>query len=277
MKNRFRIVLFSVAVVISAVMPCGCGSGSDDDEGYETRVMVTDVTQAYLYYWLIFREAENAWALVHEAGYAAGETTRENGRSISYQLTEGGKGIVSVVFDGWRQHTAILSGTMTVDLPVDKDSYRQNGRVSISLSKFSINGQQVTGFATITFSAAGEIDQYAYSLTEAAIYDSDDEQILITCSMSGGRFQRIDGSATTASPEDDLWAFNGNMTGMLHNQSSLKYTNTVDNSHWLVYEWGCDRKAMNGYCRLTAAGRTADYRYGDACDSAIEVKTLTRQ
>ncbi|MDR0715088.1 MAG: hypothetical protein LBF89_12675 [Bacteroidales bacterium] len=273
MKKGFRIIVFFA--VVAVVLLDGCRKGSD--EVYEPRVLVTDVTQAYLYYYMVFREAENAWALVHENGYVSGQTAAENGRSVDYRLSEGSKGIISVEFDRWQQHTATLSGTMTVDLPVERDSYRQNGRVTVSLSGFSINGQQVTGFSTITYSGSDEIDQYNYSLTEASVYSKDGEQILITSSLSGGRFQRVAGSATIAVAEDDSWIFNGTMSGILRNRSDLRYSNTVDNDYWLLYEWGCSRKAMYGYCRLTAGGRTIDYRCGASCDSEIEVKTLTQQ
>jgi hypothetical protein len=251
-----------------------------DQNSYDVRLAVTDVTQAHLYYYMIFREAENAWALVHKDGYQFGKEITENHRIIQLDSLKK-KSYIDVTFTEWKWGTATLSGKLILNLPARADSsYKRKDRITVSLTGFSINGQQMTGFSTISYTGTATtdttnvVDSYSYALADGSIYSTNGKQILITASVSNGVFRRIDGSATIAQPEDDIWTFNGVMTGLIRNNASQKYSNKADKL-LTVFGWDCNNKALLGNCILTIGKQEIFYDYGIFCDSEIDIKTDT--
>jgi hypothetical protein len=280
-KNILNSLCLSVAVVLT-LLQSGCHK---DDASYSPGTMVIDVSQAYMYYFIIFREAETAWAQVHENGYRYGEKTGNSNRTI--QLDSLNKKIyIDVHLKDYTWESTVLSGKFTIALTADS-SYLKKDKATISLDSLFINKQKVEGFSTITHTLNEETDQYSYILASGSIYSVDGEDILITSAVSGGTLLRTAGSATIATPEDDVWTFTGTMTGKIRNSESLKYSNTVavgkdmsQNPPVTVqippaFYYDCSKKARQGACILTVGGREIFYRYDNDCESPIQVETVT--
>jgi hypothetical protein len=274
MKQNKILTGIGVFMAIMLLMQSGCRK--DDNASGNPGTMVTDVAQAYMYYFFIFREAETAWALVHENGYLTGTVLDTENRTISYVFSDKGKYSIDIVLKDWTWNasSATLSGKITVDLPADS-SYMKKDKATISLSDFFINQQEVKGFSTITYSQNEEIDYYGYVLASGSIYSVDGNDILITSAITSGTFQRAQGSATIATPDDDIWTFNGTMTGKIRNAATLQYSNTVATQAPPVFDWNCSRKAQQGVCKLTVGKQEIIYDYGYDCESIIQISTVT--
>ncbi|GHT77913.1 hypothetical protein FACS189464_0460 [Bacteroidia bacterium] len=281
-RNFLNTICISAAAAVLLLLQPAC---SKDDASYSPDEMVIDVTQAYMYYFIIFREAETAWAQVHEDGYPVGKVDSTESRKVYYLLkteikTEGDtikKYSIEVDFEDYRWNSTVLSGKITVNLAADS-SYTKNDRTTVSLSKFFINRQEVEGFSIISHTRNEETDQYSYTLASGSIYSVDGEDILITSAVSSGVFHRTKGSATTDTPEDDVWTFNGAMTGKIRNTESLKYSNAVHLPPTFYRD--CNKKARQGVCTLTVGKQNIFYDYGvngnpAACDSPIQIETVT--
>jgi hypothetical protein len=270
---------FILAVSVSVLLLYGC---KHDNGAYSYTVgdIVQYNAQAAIYFHTIFREAENAWAFIHEKKYDTQVYTEETGASykkIYCGETEGSQCIINIEYNSWLSGTFHLMGKITVTLP-DKNVYRQEGKTAgVKLSDdFSIAQQRVTGSSSMTFvkNAEDANDHYDYKLTSASIYDMDDRQRLITAGISNGKYVRMGGNQTL-SPGDDIWALTATMTGQLFDDANMKYTNTVVDSGEPVYFLMNCPKAIGGVSDVIIPDRPyIRYTYGPDCDSDIEMLTV---
>ena len=220
-----NIILFAAIIFL-------CQCKDESKEPYSNEYIVTDNAQAALYFHVIFREAENVWAYIDSMDYAEGIYRVPESPSTNYKklncTDEEGKNIVIVEYHEWKTNHLSLAGKIKVIFSNDS-SYRKNGMVAnVYLEDFSINGQDVVGASTVKFTGAGEKDLYTFSLLNgSAIYQrGSSKSVLISGIINNGQYERIEGRETF-SPDDDLWAYYGVMTGQLRNDPNLKYTNTV--------------------------------------------------
>ncbi|MDR1672192.1 MAG: hypothetical protein LBS09_01820 [Bacteroidales bacterium] len=270
--NIKRSVILAGWVVL---MPYACNR--DKSSSVNPAEAVVSVTQAHLYHYVIFREAEYAWGAAHRNGYTElpmSDTDGHGQRTITYRTTESGKSEVEAAYTAWQWGNMSISGILTVDLP-DKNLYRQKDKqASIRLTGFSINGQTVTGYATFRYAGNDSDDHYSYSFSNAAIYGADEQQILILSSISAGNFVRKAGS-DTADQDDDRWTFTGTMSGNLNNNTSLTYSNSVTEE--MTFDWDCSNKAVQGKCSLAVTGQAIEYDCGASCNDAIRINSTTHK
>ncbi|MDR1865839.1 MAG: hypothetical protein LBR08_09760 [Bacteroidales bacterium] len=269
---------YIVAMACSACWWCGCKKSAN--VSFAPEETVTDLAQTYLYYSMIFREAEHAWALIDHRQYPAEPVTETgaNGaqRIFTWVETEEGKPELTVEYRAWTWGTATLAGKLTMNMP-GKDLYRESGKTAtVNFTGFSINRQNIAGYANITRAAAGDdgADRYNYSFNNSSIYDETGQQVIIASTMTNGSLTRVEGGDTHPVQEDDTWSFTGSMSGTLRNNISLKYSNAV--SEPLFYEWACGRKAMKGRCTLTVNRQEIIYDYGASCNSQISIGYITK-
>ena len=221
-----RIII--LAIVFFALSHCKKNS----DEPYSNIDIVMDNAQAALYFHTVFCEAEYAWAFADINDYED-ITVDDPKRKLKYwhSSEEKTNDTVTIEYNDLvlKNHLS-LTGTIIVSFDNDS-SYRKNQKkANLLLSDFSINGQKVVGEASITYRVTtnNPNDQYVYTLLNgSAIHETGTSAMLISCVISNGQYERIEGNETTAQNDDDVWAFSGAMTGMLHDDPNLKYTNTV--------------------------------------------------
>ncbi|MDR2038389.1 MAG: hypothetical protein LBQ60_10750 [Bacteroidales bacterium] len=277
--------LKNIIIVALAVILLPTCKKDDDEVEYTPIDMVGDVVWATSYYSVIFREAEDAWALVDKNNYSTDPITEENEsrkKTITFKEPSEGKFVVDIEYNAWSLNDMTLMGTITIDLP-DKEVYGQSGRTAVIklTNRFSVNGQIVTGNMPITcrFVTEGEtqIDRYDYKLNTASIHSlEDDKKVIITCDVTNGSYTRIEGAETKADPKDDVWSFTGTMTGMLRDDANFTYSNTVSGTEGetLLFKSTC-YKALQGVCKLTVKGKSdMHYTYGTECDSKILIETI---
>ena len=208
-----------------------CQCKKNPEEPYPNENVVMDNAQAALYFHTIFREVENAWAFVDSMDYRDGPYPDEASKSTFYKkLTyDGNAEIVTIEYNAWETNHLFLWGTITVSFNVD--SYRREGKIAhVLLTDFAINQQYVEGQVSIKFNKrTGDNDNYTFTLLEgAAIHEYGHAMpVLISCTISNGQYERTEGNKTLIQ-DDDVWVYTGVMTGMLHNDPNLKYTNTVN-------------------------------------------------
>lgn len=265
---------FIPVVCVVALLLYGCKQ-DDGEHSYTVDDIVQYNAQAAIYFHTIFREAENAWAFIHEKKYDTQVYTEETGvscKKVYCGETEGSQFIINIEYNSWLSGTFHLMGKITVTLP-DKNVYRQDGKTAnVKLSDdFSIAQQRVTGSSSMTYVKSTEDanDHYDYRLTEASIYDVDDRQPLITAGISNGKYVRIEGNQTL-SQGDDTWALVATMTGQLFGEANMKYTNTVVNPDEPVYFLMNCPKAIGGASDVIVPNQPyIRYTYGTDCDSDI--------
>ena len=222
-----------IAILLTATVLLLCYCKKDDEK---TSYIVDDVilsnAQAAVYFHVIFREAENAWAIIDEKGYLSEPVVFESGTTgkkiISFE--ESGELLLTIEYHTWTAGKVQLMGTMTVILPHKFYPARENKPASIQLSDFSINGQRVIGFASFTYipGVEGSNDIYNYKLADAAVYDKESPNLkLITADIKNGRYERIEDGDTPINQSDDIWKFTATTTGMLYDDPKMKYTNTI--------------------------------------------------
>ncbi len=276
---KFRNITF---IIVAIVVLCYCKK--DDDEGqYTNEQIVYTNAQTTMYLHTIFREAENAWAIVDSMEYDVAKTYVRNvgvssSKTITYKETEGGVKTATIEYSAWNTGNVQLMGNIVVTLP-DKGVYKQNGKTAaISLeNNFSIQGQRVTGYATFKYNTTtnNPNDQYTYTFTDGIIYDKDETQgrkILTTATIVNGPYERIEGGSTVYEG-DDIWAYTGTLTGLLNNDPNMKYTNTVLVSYTTVnnekksgivhFSMNC-QTAEDGVCTVVISGRP-NIIYGYDC------------
>ena len=231
-------------IIILAAIIVLCQCKKNPEAPYSNENIVMDNAQAALYFHTIFREVENAWAFIYSMEYKKGKyPIKSNKSSSGKELTYDEKN-VTIEYNNWETGHLYLSGTITVSFGIG--SYRKEGSIAnVYLTDFSINQQYVVGGSSIKFikKVAGKEkegengekeveynDTYTFTLLEgAAIHEIGFSMpVLITCTIAnGGQYERIDGN-NTLEQDDDVWVFSGVMTGMLHDDPNLKYTNTVN-------------------------------------------------
>jgi hypothetical protein len=230
-----KIIVLSVALV--ALSQCK----KNPPEPYSNEKIVMDNAQAALYFHTVFREAENAWAFIHDREYVEKTyTDSASTQAVFKKLTYGPykdvvtKKMMTIEYNEWESNQLLLRGQM--DVIFDKDSsYRKDGKIAnVELKDFSINGQNVVGEVTLKYKKSASNpdvppkDQYTFTLLNgAAICEKDySSTVLISCAIANGQYERTTGYGTL-DQEDDVWIFSGATTGMLRNDPNLKYTNTV--------------------------------------------------
>ncbi len=222
-----NIILLSVSVLSL----CYC---KKDDEGssYTVDDIVYTNSQAAVYFHTMFREAENAWAIVDSIKYSTDPYEEKNGsayKKITFKETEA-QISVTVEYNAWMSGTFLLGGSMTIILP--GKFYRVKDKAAnVTLNSFSINGQRVIGTATLMYRVVEgneKNDHYDYSLADAAIYHAKESpaQRLITAGITNGKYERIGGGATVKQ-NDDIWSYTATMKGLLYDDPNMAYTNTI--------------------------------------------------
>ena len=230
MKNQKIIVL---AVVFVAFSQCKKAS----EEPYPSENIIMDNAQATMYFHTVFREAENAWAFIHEKEYEEATfsdlvSTSTSYKEMTYEPYKNikNKNMITIVYHEWKSNDLLLMGKIIVVFDNDSCYRKDNKTANITLTDFTINGQNVAGEATMRYRKVGSNpnDQYAYSLLNGAtIYEKkNSKKALISCTIGNGQYERIEGN-DTLSQDDDVWAYSGTMTGTLRDDPKLKYTNTV--------------------------------------------------
>ena len=220
----------NIVILAAIVLLCQCKK--DPEEPYSNENIVMDNAQAALYFHTVFREAENAWAFIDSKNYEDGTYIDEASRSSIYKrLTyEESKKTVVIDYNAWETNQLFLLGSITVEFAVN--SYRGDGSTaSVYLTDFSINQQSVVGGSSIKYRKVqnSDNDHYTYTLLDgAAIHEQGHAMpVLISATIANGQYERTEGNDTLIQ-EDDVWEYSGVMTGMLHNDPNLKYTNTVN-------------------------------------------------
>jgi hypothetical protein len=163
-----------------------------------------------------------------------------------------------------------LNGTVNIDIN-DSNTYRiDESTATISLSGFSIAGQNIGGgsFSTIKYNRKeddeNENDRYIYTLTNMSIYGKDaGKSVLINCTISNGAYERVGGGGTL-SMDDDEWIYIGTMSGMMLDDPKLKYTNRVTSS--VYFTMGC-KTARSGRSQVSIPGRKYDVVHDYDCSS----------
>ncbi len=282
MKFRNIIIL---AVAIVSLSQCK----KDSEESYPNENIVMDNAQAALYFHTIFREAENAWGFVDSVKYVSKAYPNPANTPTSYKIITYDKSAktVTIEYNAWVVANQLLIGT--IYFTVVENAYRPQttgiiASITVDLTDFSINQQSVTGSSKIqyVYKVDSKNDHYTYTLYKgAAIYKAGvNMPVIITGEISEGQYERTKGSATYTQ-KDDEWAYSGAMTGMLHDDPNLKYTNTVLTSYTVdgekmdgtVYFTLNCTTAKQGVSQIKISGRP-DIIYGYEC-SGIYYESVT--
>ena len=206
------------------------------EEPYSNENIVMDNAQAALYFHAVFCEAENAWAFAHINDYEE-KTDGDSKKKLTYLHGSKNKDSVAIEYHDWElKHHLSLTGKIIVTFDNDS-SYRKDSKTAgILLSEFSINGQTVVGEAAIRYrkTTTNPNDQYVFTLLNGSAIRETGNAMLISCIISNGQYERIEGNETIAQDDDDVWAFSGVMTGTLHDDPNLKYTNTMSATPYML-------------------------------------------
>ena len=245
------IIIFSVAFV--ALSQCKKEAGAP----YSNESIVVDNAQAALYFHAIFCEAEYVWAFIDSMKYVSGEYADQENTSTVYKTITYFRDTKTATVDyrAWLSNHLRLTGTISVVF--DTVSYRINGKTaSIYLSDFSINAQDVIAKESTIKYRNGVNDQYACTLSEGAIREKDGNMpVLITCNITDGQYERIEGGETFGQ-EDDVWTYYGTMKGMIRDDPKLNYTNTVLATSTYVDNYG---EIQDGKINYTMTCETAGH------------------
>ena len=224
MKIRNIIILFLTFVSLSHCKK------NDTEEPYSNEEIIRDNAKAAVYYHVVFREVENAWAFIHDKKYQSGtyveEITPTIFKKITYDKENTNKELI-VEYNAWQSNDLLLGGELR--LRIEAGAYRENGMIAIVyLTDFAINGQLISGEPSLKYITREDgNDQYTYTVGRGAIYEEGNSKTtLISCNISGGQYVRVEGDETL-SQKDDVWTYTGTMKGILHEDPNLEYTNTV--------------------------------------------------
>ena len=277
MKIKRIILFFTVFIALSQCK-------KEPEELYSDENIVLDNAQAALYFHTIFREAENAWAFVNDKNYEAFtdiQTDPDKPASIYKKYTYSDKDII-IDYHAWLTNHLILAGTIRVNFAIN--SYRSDGMVAnVYLTDFSINGQDIKGNATIKYKK-NDNDQYEYKFFDGVIHEYGFTMpVLISGNITTSQYERIEGGETKLLQDDDVWAYSGTMTGMLHDDPKLNYTNKVltsyifENGENGVIHFTMDKNcltAKKGASQITIPGRP-DIIYGYFCSGVDFISVTT--
>jgi hypothetical protein len=222
-----NIVILAVAVVLLIQ----CNKKETDEQPYPNESIVLDNAQAALYFHTIFREAENAWALIDSMDYKSGtynDPANSGTKTKTYDFDEKND-VVSINYNAWPTNNLSLAGTIRVTF--EKISYRVDGKVAtITLSNFSIHGQDIRGIFRITYSrkeANTGNDMYSFQLIDSpTIHEAGYNKPVLISGSGSGNYVRIEGG-DTFEQDDDVWTFTMTMKGKIRENPKLNYTNTV--------------------------------------------------
>ncbi len=273
--NLKNIFLFIIVISIFG------GCKKDSEESITNEQILENNAQAVMYFHTIFRESENAWAVVDSINYDPTNIVEEkvgsSYRKISYNSDTN---TVTVEYNAWVSGRMQLGGKVYIKVP---NRYKENGSTAaVTLESFSIQAQRVTGAATLTYSKVegSETDHYQYKLTNGAIYHQDETQlqVLITANIQNGAYERTAGG-NTVDQKNDLWAYTGTMTGLLYEDPNMSYTNNVLTSYvdgsgatqngTVYYSLGC-LTAKEGVAQIKTSGRS-DITYQYDCSEYFYV------
>lgn len=253
MKIKY-IVIF--AFVIFSLNQC---NKNEAVTSYSNESIVIDQAQAAMYFQIVFREAEHAWALMDSIDYVEDSQIDPASTSTMFKkLTyNDSANIVTIEYQSWETNNYHLSGI--IDVRFDKDVYRKEGEVAnVYLEGFSINGQKMVGESSLKYRIEKDNvnDVYTYILLNGSAIHEEGASMpqLISGSIANARYERIEGGATFE-PDDDVWTFSGTMTGMLRETPSLRYTNKVLTRDGPVqYAMNC-KVARQGVSEIEIKGR----------------------
>ena len=281
MKIR-NIILLTIAIVSL----CDC-SKDTPEEPYSNKDIVEVNAQAALYFHTVFREAENAWAFINSKEYKPGTYADQSNPlpAVKNLIYNESTGTVTIDYNAWKTGGLLLIGTISVKFP--KDSYQMGDmRASVFLTDFSIETHPVMGELTLQYRKVNnnDNDHYSYSVTNGAVHEKGRSMpVLISGSITNGQYERTEGATTILLQDDDEWAYSGTMTGILRNDPSLKYTNTVlaayttengeERSGTVHYAFGCTT-ASSGVSQIKISDRP-DIIYAYNC-TAIDFLSVTR-
>jgi hypothetical protein len=222
-----------LVVVVALFAQCK----KDPEETYSNDRIMLDNAMAASYFHTVFREAENAWALVDSMKYVQGTYHDPASKPIEYKTKtityDDASGKVTVTYSSWLEANQSLIGTIYFN--VAKNAYQPQSAdipsvITVHLIDFSINQQSVTGSCRIQYSyvADSESDHYACTFLDgSAIYEAGANMpVIITGATSNGKYERIKGGQTYTQ-KDDEWTYSSTVTGMLYDDPNMKYTNTV--------------------------------------------------
>ena len=259
-----------MVVVLVALSQCK----KEPEKPYSNDNIMLDNAQAALYFHAIFCEAEHAWAFVAEKEYEPGTySDPANKPTVTKIYTyNASTNDVTINYNAWVANNLLLAGTLRVNFPID--SYRSDGKVAkVFLTNFSINGQDIKGEPSFKYKKS-EKDQYIYDFIDGAIHELGVSMpVLISGRIDSGQYERIEGGETL-SQDDDVWAYSGTMTGMLHDDPKLTYTNKVlttfvdENGENGIIHFTMNsscKTAKKGVAQITIPGRRPDIIYGYFC------------
>jgi hypothetical protein len=280
---KFRnIIILAVAIVL--LSQCK----KDSEEPYSNEKIVLDNTQAALYFHTVFREAEYAWGFVDSVGYVSKTYEDKIGTATKKLTYDEDTKQVTVEYNAWVAANQLLVGT--IYFTVTENAYKPQTDVitafiTVHLTDFSINYQSVTGSSKLQYRYVdGKNDQYACTLFDgSAIHEAGaNKPVIITGAIANGQYERTKGSVTYTQ-KDDEWAYTGTMTGMLHDDPNLKYTNTVIPTYTMgngeivdgtVYFTPSCTKVWQGISEIKIPGRPdITYQYG--CSSVFFMSVTT--
>jgi len=261
-QNNYMKIRNIIVLAVFFLSLCQCNK-KETDKSYSNEDIAVDNALAAMYFHIVFREAENAWAFIDSMGYVTDKTYTDpaSTSTVSKKLTykESTKE-VTVEYHAWVTNDYLLMGMIVVKL-FEKNVYRVDGKVAnINLKEFSINGQNVVGDSSIKYKTEkdNKNDIYTYSLLNgSAIHEQGySKPQVISGSISNGRYERTKGG-DTPTQDDDEWTFSGKMTGILRETPSLKYTNTVSTTLTYYDKNDVKRTGTNYYsmnCKIAKYG-----------------------
>jgi hypothetical protein len=257
-------VIFILAFSCFALSQCADNEG---DKHYSNQEIVIDIAQTALYYHTIFREAENAWALVDSKDYESFTEEEENATGNKQYVYDESEKSVTITYNSWTTNNLLFSGD--IEVKFDSLSYRiQTKAADVFLTDFYINNQNVKGDFRMLYTSGenDENDKYTYTLFNGAAINEAGRgrrtAVLTTAAISGAQYERIEGGETHTQ-DDDIWEYkSGNMTGMLRGDSKYRYTNKIVEP--VYYVMNC-LTAGAGISQIEITGRPVIF-YGYYCD-----------
>ena len=249
-----NIILFAAIIVL-------CQCKDESKAPYPNESVVTDNAEAAVYFHAIFCETEYVWAFIDSMDYTESIYKDPPNVSTGYRelkcTKEETTNTVIVEYHRWERGNLSLAGNIRIIFSNDS-SYRKYGMVAnVYLDDFSINGQDIVGEASIKYTGNNEKDLFTFTLLNGSnIYElGKSKPVLISGTISNGQYERVEGSDTFFQ-NDDLWAYYGVMSGLLRNDPSLKYTNTVSATFTEEGENKDGRVYFNTNCTTAEKGRS---------------------
>jgi len=265
-KITYKFLLICIFV---ALVSC---KDENEEEPYSNLEIVLDNAQASLYFHTIFREAENAWAFVADKNYEPFEPEHFGPLGANFYKTiscstVGNIITATIVYQTWITNSLNLGGTIKVEF--DRLSFRSSTKTAmVSLTQFSIEGQNVTGGMVLTYIAGSDNDRYEMRLIQNPTIQergAHNMPVLISISQGSGNYERIKGGRSFSQFEDE-WKYWGAISGRLRDNPNMTFTNTVvetvaNEDAAVYYDMNCGT-ATRGKASIIISGRDdIDFEY----------------